>query len=179
MISEQELDLTKFDQNNFVEQFGGMYEHSPWVAVGVWSEINRHQKISYESLLEKLRAVVEAAPNDQKLALLRAHPELAGKAATEGTLTAESTDEQARARLDLCSKDEFDMFHQLNSAYNEKFEFPFIMAVRNSTREEILQAFASRLHNQKPAEFATAMQQVHLIAALRLEAYAAAANDKG
>ena len=176
MISQKELDLTNFDEKKFVEQFGGMYEHSPWVAVGVWSEINHHQKISFESLINKLRAVVEEASNDQKLTLLRAHPELAGKAATEGTLTAESTDEQARARLDLCSKDEFEKFHQLNSAYNEKFEFPFIMAVRNSTRTEILQAFESRLHNEKPAEFATAMQQVHLIATLRLEAYAATAT---
>lgn len=159
------------NQQSFVEQFGGLYEHSPWVAELVWPGVEQESEITFEALAKLLRATVDEASDDRKLALLRAHPELAGKAATEGTLTPESTDEQARARLDLCTPAEFEKFHQLNSAYNKKFEFPFIMAVRNSTRAEILHAFESRLQNNRQEEFATALEQVHQIAQLRLDAY--------
>ena len=163
------LNPAAYDQHSFVEQFGGLYEHSPWVAEKVWPNIN--DPLSFEAFAKMLRSTVNEASDDQKLALLRAHPELAGKAATEGTLTAESTDEQSRARLDLCTPAEFDKFHQLNSAYNQKFEFPFIMAVRNSTRAEILHSFGLRLNNNRQEEFATALEQVHQIAQLRLDAY--------
>ncbi len=164
-----------YDQHSFVKQFGGLYEHSPWVAERVWPNIS--EELSFEELAKMLRSVVDEASDEYKLALLRAHPELAGKAATEGTLTAESTDEQSRARLDLCTPEEFEKFHQLNTAYNEKFEFPFIMAVRNSTRAEILYSFGLRLENNRQEEFATALEQVHQIAQLRLDAWVLSARS--
>ena len=183
MFSGKDLNLQSYDEQGFVKQFGGLYEHSPWVAKQVWREIDPDNSISFESLSGRLRTTVDNASDDRKLALLRAHPELAGKAATEGTLTPESTDEQSRARLDLCSAQEFEKFHQLNTAYNEKFDFPFIMAVRNSTRTEILKAFEARLQNEREEELVTALEQVHQIARLRLEAfvlaeYAAADQSK-
>jgi len=179
MFSGQSLNLKSYDESGFIEQFGGLYEHSPWVAKGVWDEIDLNDDILFESLFKRLRTIVDDATDDRKLALLRAHPELAGKAATEGTLTAESTDEQSRARLDLCTPEEFKKFHQLNSAYNEKFEFPFIMAVRNSTRAEILKAFETRLQNERQQELVTALEQVHQIAQLRLEAFVLAEHSSG
>jgi len=181
MFLGKDLNPHSFDEQGFVKLFGGLYEHSPWVAERVWREIDSLNSIPYEDLSKSLRRTVDHASDDQKLVLLRAHPELAGKAATEGTLTPESTDEQSRARLDLCTPEEFAKFHQLNSAYNEKFEFPFIMAVRNSTREEILKAFEARLHNDCKEELVTALEQVHQIAALRLEALVLAehSNDSG
>lgn len=171
MFSGKDLNLQSYDEQGFVKQFGGLYEHSPWVAKQVWREIDPDNSISFESLSGRLRTTVDNASDDRKLALLRVHPELAGKAATEGTLTPESTDEQSRARLDLCSAQEFEKFHRLNTAYNEKFDFPFIMAVRNSTRTEILKAFEARLQNERKEELVTALEQVHQIARLRLEAF--------
>lgn len=181
MHFDKTFNTKAYDLHSFVDQFGGLYEHSPWVAERVWPDLQTDTNITFKDFAEKLQSVVDEASDDRKLALLRAHPELAGKAATEGKLTPESTDEQSRARLDLCSTEEFDKFHQLNSAYNEKFEFPFIMAVRNSTRSEILHAFESRLHNDRQKEFVTALEQVHQIAQLRLQAYVQAehSTDKG
>lgn len=176
-FNQQVIDLSKYSENQFVERFGRLYEHSPWVAEAVWSELNAAVRIDVSELAVRLRNVVDRATNTQKMRLLRAHPELAGKAAVQGELTSESTDEQARARLDLCSEQEFAMFQRLNSKYNEKFGFPFIMAVRNSTREQILNAFEMRLHNSVEHEFDTALQQVHQIAALRLEAETTPASD--
>jgi len=171
MVSDQRiLDLSKLDSTAFVRKFGGLYELSPWIAEHAWNEIESGESITVDSLAEKLKAVVDNSERDQRLQLLRSHPELAGKAATEGTLTDESTEEQSRARLDLCSSEEYEKFHQLNAAYNDKFDFPFIMAVRNSSRAEILKAFESRLHNSPAQEFETAIQQVHQIASLRLSA---------
>lgn len=171
MGSDQNLpNNTLLDKAWFIEQFGGLYEHSPWIAEAVWADNQPGKTISCQVLAQQLRATVDAATESQKLTLLRAHPELAGKAATEGTLTEESTDEQSRARLDLCSPAEYKKFHQLNAAYNQKFGFPFIMAVRNSSRAEILQAFEKRLHNTESQEFKTALEQVHQIASLRLDA---------
>jgi len=178
MFAGKDLNLTTYDAHSFVKHFGGLYEHSPWVAELVWPEIDSTTSIPFKVLAEKLRVIVDGASDERKLALLRAHPELAGKAATEGSLTPESTDEQSRARLDLCTTEEFEKFHQLNSAYNEKFEFPFIMAVRNSTRAEILNAFEARLHNERQEEFVTALEQVHQIAHLRLDAFASTKNSE-
>ena len=179
MHSDQTLNLKSFDRHSFVAQFGGIYEHSPEVAELVWSDTGADNEITFAALAERFRLTVENSSDERKLALLRAHPELAGKAATEGTLTPESTEEQASARLDRCTPGELEKFHQLNSAYNEKFEFPFIMAVRNSTRAEILVAFESRLNNSCGEEFATALEQVHQIAALRLAAFAETVTGQG
>ena len=154
----------------FMEQFGDLYEHSPWIAEKVWTQIQSQQSISVDALAGRLKETVDSSTNQQKMDLLCAHPELAGKAATEGRLTADSTEEQSRARLDLCSPQEYEKFQQLNAAYNEKFQFPFIMAVRESSRAEILEAFEMRLKNASQDEFETALEQVHRIARLRLQA---------
>ncbi len=177
-FDQQVIDLEQVSDVQFVQRFGGLYEHSPWVAEAVWSQIEEVTSIEVSDLAVRLRNVVDLATDEQKMNLLRAHPELAGKAAVQGELTPESTDEQSRARLDLCSAEEFAMFQKLNTAYNEKFGFPFIMAVRNSTREQILCTFESRLHNSVDDEFDTALQQVHQIAALRLAAETAPDSDK-
>ena len=113
-------------------------------------------------------AIVDAAPRARQLALLNAHPDLAGRLAVSGELTAESTSEQASAGLDKCSPDEFRRFTELNEAYKRKFPFPFIMAVKGKSRAEILKAFEHRIHNAEDIEFRTALSEVHKIALIRL-----------
>ena len=155
--------------DEFVERYGGIYEHSPWVAEGVKSLLEN--SVPDTELLANLMAdCVDNASVDTQLELIRAHPDLAGKAQVAGELTAESTEEQSKAGLDQCTTDEFEKFQSLNTAYKEKFSFPFIMAVRDSNRPEILEAFASRLDNDYDTEFETALQEIHKIARLRLTA---------
>ena len=120
-----------------------------------------------------MAAHVEAAGRARQLALLRAHPELAGKLALRKELTAESLSEQASARLDQCSSEEFARFTALNTQYNAKFGFPFIIAVRGLQRADILAAFERRISNGAEDEFRTALDQVQKIARLRLEAMTA------
>jgi 2-oxo-4-hydroxy-4-carboxy-5-ureidoimidazoline decarboxylase len=105
----------------------------------------------------------------ERLALIRAHPELAGKAAIAKTLTAESNAEQASAGLDKLTPEEFERFHALNAAYRERFGFPFIIAVRLNDKTSILAAMQARLDNDKAAEVAEAIQQIGLISKLRLQ----------
>ena len=114
-------------------------------------------------------AVLEAAPEAERLALIRAHPELAGKAAIAKTLTAESLVEQAGAGLDRLTPEEFERFHALNAAYGERFGFPFIIAVRLNDKTSILAAMQARLDNDKAAEIAEAIAQIGLISKLRLQ----------
>jgi len=164
------IDLEKLGKTGFVGRYGGLYEHSPWVAESAWLTLENDKNVNLDVLREHLRDSVNNASKEQKLSLLRAHPELAGKACVEGTLTAESTGEQASARLDMCSKHEFECFQKLNTQYNDKFGFPFILAVRDKTRSEILRAFELRVNNSSTDEFDTALEQVHQIASLRLNA---------
>lgn len=155
-------------REEFVDLYGGIYEHSAWVAEESWDSAG--DPFDQDSLPEKLARCVDAASYDRKLALIRAHPDLAGKAAVAGELTEESTDEQAAAGIDRCSPEEYEQFQLLNAAYKQKFGFPFVMAVRNSHRREILDAFTARLKNDNETEFATAISEIHKIARLRLEA---------
>lgn len=177
------IDLADFDEEKFVTTFGALYEKSPWIARQTWSILqsasleNNGTTITAEKLATTLKLTVDQAPQECQLELLRAHPELAGRAATEGKLTAESTSEQASARLDRCSAEEYEKFQRLNAEYNEKFGFPFIMAVRKSSRVDILDAFESRLHNSEILEFETAVKNVHQIALYRLEVLAEQAGD--
>jgi OHCU decarboxylase len=113
---------------------------------------------------------VDNASAERQLELIRAHPDLAGKAQVAGDLTAESTTEQSSAGLDQCTPDEYEQFQTLNSRYKEKFGFPFVMAVRNSSRRQILDAFEGRLQNEYDDEFEAALIEIHKIARLRLEA---------
>ncbi|MDH5344989.1 MAG: 2-oxo-4-hydroxy-4-carboxy-5-ureidoimidazoline decarboxylase [Gammaproteobacteria bacterium] len=151
-------------REDFVARYGGIYEHSPWVAEAAFDEGGSG------TLASRLAAVVDAASRERKLALIRAHPDLAGRAAIAGELTESSSEEQRRARLDLCTPGEFERFHALNRQYRDKFGFPFVLAVRNRNREEILEAFEMRLGNDAETEFDTAIREIHEIARLRLEA---------
>jgi OHCU decarboxylase len=152
---------------DFVLRYGGIYEHSPWVASRV-NAILAGADVAYESLVNLMADCVDNASVDTQLTLIRAHPDLAGKAQVAGELTADSTEEQSKAGLDQCTAEEFEMFQSFNAAYKEKFDFPFIMAVRESTRGEILEAFAARIENDYDLEFETALQEIHKIARLRL-----------
>ena len=157
------------DRGSFVARFGGVYEHSPWIAerafdAGLTAEAN-----TTEGLAGLLRAQVEAGGADRQLALLRAHPDLAGKLAVADALTAASASEQAGAGLAACTTEEFECFQMLNAAYQEKFGFPFIVAVAGKHRTEILEVFGRRVGNDQDTEFREALEQVHRIALLRLQ----------
>ena len=152
----------------FAKRFAGIYEHSAWVAEEAATIAATADDLS--RVAEVMADCVDNASTDSQLALIRAHPDLAGKAQIAGELTADSITEQARAGLDLCSAEEYERFQTLNSEYHEKFGFPFVMAVRDSTRSEILAAFENRLGNDPDTEFETALAEVHKIARLRLAA---------
>lgn len=156
------------DRTQFVALYGRVYEHSPWIAEAAWSAGLTPAHNTVEGLHQTLAAIVDAAPHARQLALLNAHPDLAGRLAVRGELTTESTSEQASAGLDKCSPDEFRRFTELNDAYKGKFPFPFIMAVKGRSRAEILEAFERRIHHGEDVEFATALGEVHKIALLRL-----------
>mgnify|MGYP001087097770 CR=1 FL=1 len=162
-------DPTKMSKSTFVEQFGGVYEHSAWVAEKAYDDGLPEDA---EALVATLRAIIEGAGEAPQLTLLRAHPDLAGKLAKSGELTAESTSEQAGAGLDECTPEEFAEFTQLNDTYKAKFGFPYILAVKGRHRVEILDNFRSRVNNSAAQEFREALDQVHQIARLRLEALA-------
>ena len=155
----------------FVARFGAIYEHSPWIAEAVWGASGPGGECdTVAGLAEAMAAALAAAPRDAKLALVRAHPDLAGKAAVAGELTADSASEQAGAGLDRCSPQEFARFQELNAAYKARFGFPFIIAVRGLGRAEILAAFERRLGNGAEEEFATALEEINRIASMRLAA---------
>jgi len=156
------------DRAAFVANFGRVYEHSPWIAEMLFDQGLTSVHDSLDGLATSLRAIVEAAGEGRQLALLRAHPDLAGKLAVAGELTQESRGEQAGAGLDQCSPAEFGRFQELNAAYTVRFGFPFILAVKGISRSEILAAFEARVINDAKTEFRTALDQVHRIAYLRL-----------
>ncbi len=158
---------------DFTACFGGVYEHSPWIAEAVWRlgpspEMPADQDTA-EGIHHAFQSVVDGADREAKLALLRAHPDLAGKLAVSGALTTESTVEQAGADLGNCTPEEFADFTRLNDSYKEKFGFPFILSVRGYQRAEILETFKARIDNEPAAEFVEALSQVHHIALLRLK----------
>ncbi len=150
----------------YVNRFGGIYEHSPWVAEQAFN----NGPPAPEDAPAIMRQIVENAGHAAQLTLLCAHPDLAGKLAKTGALTSESTSEQASAGLDQCSEAEFEAFTSLNARYKSRFGFPYILAVRGRHRSEILQNFQGRVNNPPEVEFREALNQVHQIAALRLEA---------
>ena len=152
--------------DDFIATFGPVYEASPWVAEGVWPAVTRGELDDLPTLAEAMRIVVEAASHDRRLALVRAHPQLA----VAGRMAEASVQEQRGAGLDQCSPEELAEFRRLNAAYDERFGHPFIVAVKGLTRADILAAFAARLANDADTEFATAMAQIHRIAGFRLAA---------
>jgi allantoate deiminase/N-carbamoyl-L-amino-acid hydrolase len=163
-------DLNTCDTATFVDALRGVYEHSPWIPERT---ARARPFASVAALKLALQQVVASASEDEQLSLLRAHPELAGKAAIAGELTAESTSEQAASGLNLCSPEEYATLQRLNGEYNARFGFPFILAVkgptgRGLTRREIIGTFERRLKNQRLDEMAECLRQVHRIAEIRL-----------
>lgn len=159
---------TALSRQGFIDAFGPVYEHSPWIAEHVFDDGMKAGHDTVEGLHGAMVAVVAAADRAAKLALLRAHPDLAGKLAIAGDLTDASQSEQAGSGLSDCSPGEFRRFQELNARYKAKFGFPFILAVRGRQRAEILEAFENRVENSPEQEFEAALDQVHRIALLRL-----------
>lgn len=157
------LDATKFSQ-----LFGAVYEHSPWIAERAFALKPTSGFASRAQVHAALAAVVQSASEAEKVALLVAHPELAGKEAAAGTLTTASTSEQASAGLTSMTAADVAQLRELNAAYREKFGFPFIIAVRNNTQTAIFGAIKSRLFNTRSMELNNALMQVGEIARLRL-----------
>lgn len=159
--------LNALPDDGFIAALRGIYEHSPWVAESV---VTQRPFADLDDLETAMRDAVAAAPEGAKLRLLRAHPELAGKAAIDGTLTSASMEEQASAGLDRMLPSEFDAMSRMNAAYQEKFGFPFIICVKQTTKAGILEAMECRLENDPAIEFETALDEVDQIARLRLDA---------
>jgi 2-oxo-4-hydroxy-4-carboxy-5-ureidoimidazoline decarboxylase len=162
--------MKHLSRDTFLASVGGVYEHSAWIAEMLFDQKAHLSAKTWSDLAGPMAKIVETAPQELQMALLRAHPDLAGQLAIAGTLTAESTSEQADAGLDQCSQQELEMFTGLNRQYREKFDFPFILAVRGRNRAEILENFKKRVGNDMGTEFREALNQVHQIAKLRLEA---------
>jgi OHCU decarboxylase len=160
-------ELNALDATAFTAVLGATFEHSPWViarthAAGPFASV--------EALHRALMDTVHRASSDEQLALLRAHPELAGKAAIAGDMTAASIDEQSSAGLGACAPEEFARITELNRRYNERFGFPFILAVRGLDRRRIIEEFTRRVDRTRDEEFAEALAQVARITRLRLDA---------
>ena len=151
-------------RGEFVRIVGPVFEHSPWIAErtpGPFADVN--------GLHAQLVATVNAATDDEKLSLIRAHPDLVGRLAREGKLTRESTGEQAAAGLTALSDAEVRQFETYNAEYREKFGFPFVICARENKKDAILAAFPVRLRNDAKQEMNTALAEIYKIALLRLK----------
>jgi OHCU decarboxylase len=157
-------------RDEFVAKFGGVYEHSAWIAQALYQRGLSQHEDTPQGLAAAMSSILADADDSAKLALIRAHPDLAGRAAIAGDLTVASRSEQAGAGLDRCTPEEYRRFQELNDLYKGRFGFPFIIAVAGKTRHDILEAFEQRLENDRDSEFAEALRQIDRIARLRLEA---------
>ena len=157
-------------RDDYVARFGGVFEHSPWIAERAYDAGGLQETPTAEGVHVALVGQFRAASASEQLGVLRAHPDLAGKLAIAGDLTEDSRNEQAGAGLDRLSADEHARFTALNTAYTDKFGFPFIIAVKGLSKDDILAAFESRIDNTPEQEFETALRQVERIALLRLTA---------
>ncbi len=153
------------ERSTFVSRIGWVYEHSPWVAEEAWE--NRPYA-NLDALHSAMDAVVLAAPEERQLALIRAHPDLAGRLAKLGQLTDASSREQAQAGLTELTADLADELDRLNTAYREKFGFPFIICVRIEKVKTILTALVNRLKHDRDTEISLALKEISKIARLRL-----------
>jgi 2-oxo-4-hydroxy-4-carboxy-5-ureidoimidazoline decarboxylase len=158
-------ELNALDRTGFVAALGGIFEHSPWVAEHAYAA---RPFASVEALHRAMVAAMHEASRDEQLALIRAHPELAGRAMVRRELTTDSASEQSGAGLDRCSPEEFARLTDLNARYNAKFAFPFILAVKGYDRAAVIAEFARRLERTQDDEFAEALAQIARITALRL-----------
>ena len=155
---------TMLSKTEFLKTYGSIYEHSPWIAEAAYAEAHD----TTELLHAAMKAAVTGATYEKKLALIKAHPDLA----CAEKMTEDSVSEQKNAGLNQCSPEEFAEFKKLNAEYKGKFGFPFIIAVKGLTRQDILVAFRARIHNERQAEFEMALEQIHKIALLRLQSLA-------
>jgi len=158
--------INALDETGFVDALGFAFEHSPWVVRRAWAA---RPFASRQALHAAMTAAVTAAAPAEQLALIRAHPELAGKAAIAKALTAASQGEQASAGLDQLTAAEYQRFHTLNDAYRARFGFPFIICVRLNDKTSILAAMHRRLAAEPADEVAEALAQIGLISRLRLD----------
>jgi 2-oxo-4-hydroxy-4-carboxy-5-ureidoimidazoline decarboxylase len=159
--------LSAAPRDEFVRALGGVFEHTPWIAERAYAA---RPFASVDDLHRAMLAALASAPREAKLALICAHPELAGKEAAAGTMTPDSVGEQASAGLDRCTPDELARLRAGNHAYRDKFGFPFVMAVKGKSRQEILTTLASRVGGTRDAEFARCIDEIGKIARLRLDA---------
>lgn len=156
-------------RSEFLARFGHVFEHSPWIAEAAFDAGLPADAHTAEGLHRAFCTVLRRAPRERLRALIKAHPDLAGRLARAGTMTPESTREQGGAGLDRLSDAEYARFTALNEAYKATFGIPFIMAVKGRSKKEILEAFERRLANNTEAEFAEALAQIERIALLRLK----------
>jgi 2-oxo-4-hydroxy-4-carboxy-5-ureidoimidazoline decarboxylase len=154
-------EVNQMNKGEFVQKVGWVFEHSPWVASGAWESMPFGSR---ENLLQTMIDIVQNAEESKQLALLRAHPDLA----TRLQMSEVSQKEQAGAGLDKLTKQEFEDFVSLNQRYIEKFNFPFIMAVKGQNKESILAAMKKRIHNTYKEEYTIALHEVYKIAGFRL-----------
>ena len=157
--------LNALDRDSFVAAVGHLFEHSPWIAERAWE---KRPFAGADELHAALVATMYAASPEEKLALIRAHPDLVGRAARAGTLTASSTGEQAAAGLDALSPEEIVLFDRYNAEYRESFGFPFVICARENRKESILRAFPERLRHSREEEIAAALAEIAKIARFRL-----------
>lgn len=157
--------LNAMDQASFTATLGAIFEHSPWVAEGAWPQ---RPFDTVDSLHAAMCAVVARSGEAAQLALMRAHPQLASKAAVRGELTHASNREQGGAGLRECSAEEFALLGELNARYQQRFEFPYILAVRGHDRSSIIRDLQTRVERSREVEFAEGLRQIEKIAALRL-----------
>ena len=157
--------VSNLSRAEFVVALGSLFEGSPWIAESTWPA---RPFASIDQLHQALCATMYAAPIDRQVALIQAHPDLAGKAAIAGELTAESAREQSSAGLSRLAPEQFATFTRLNQAYRETFGFPFVICAREHSAVSILEHFATRLEHPRDQEIATALGEIAKIAHLRL-----------
>lgn len=158
-------ELNALAQERFVQALGGLFEGPPWIVAQAW-----HQRpfADPNHLLQTLCSIMHTAPVEQQVLLLRAHPDLVGRAALAGTLSPASASEQAAAQLDRLTPEEIATFQQLNAQYQQRFGFPFVICARENKKESILTGFASRLQNTREQEIPLALAEVAKICSFRL-----------
>ena len=159
--------INQLSRSVFIDLLGSIFEHSPWVAEQVY------EKRPFQTVIELQKTmfdIVQASSIEQRLTLIRHHPQLAGKEADEGTLTMDSKKEQSRAGLNHCSTDELEKLRRLNKNYLDKFGFPFVIAVSGLNRHQIIAAMQTRLQNDSDREFSTSIDEIGKIARIRLDA---------
>ena len=159
--------LSSLSQADFVSRLDGIFEHSSWVAERTWSA---GPFTSVDGLHSAMCLTVDNASHSEQFELICAHPELAGKEAEAGTLTADSTGEQRGAGLDQCSAEELQRLRDLNRRYRERFGFPFVIAVKGLTRHQIMDKVEARLANSRDDEFRTCLREIGKIARFRIDA---------